>query len=196
MKSLFRLTAIAVVLILCLMSFTHIKNAYAVGDVVGDFQLKNTNGSAVSLEDYKDAKGFIIAFTDLTCKQSRDYEERLILLNINFGRQGYPVIAINENGGGMGQLQGYIKKMRYPVVNLLDDNHQMAKLFGATQTPAIYILQKEAGKYFVRYIGAIDDFGSDAQYAKYPYAADAVNALLKSELPLKTVSDIDGCDIK
>ena len=50
--------------------------------------------------------------------------------------------------------------------------------FGATNTPHVFVLNKENGELIVRYTGAIDDNAEDATQATKHYVADAVNSLL------------------
>src|SRR5687767_14125155 len=70
-------------------------------DVAGakalDFKLKNVDEKMVSLEDFKDAKGFIVIFTCNHCPFSKAYEDRIIDLHNKYASKGYPVIAINPN---------------------------------------------------------------------------------------------------
>ena len=73
------------------------KRGYTVGDVATDFSLKNIDDSMVSLQDYKEAKGFIVIFTCNHCPYSVAYEDRIIALDGKFKEKGYPVIAINPN---------------------------------------------------------------------------------------------------
>jgi peroxiredoxin len=68
-------------ILLCISAFTisktTISEGYKVGDVTEDFSLKNIDGNKVSLSNYKNAKGFIIAFTCNTCPFAVAYEDRI-----------------------------------------------------------------------------------------------------------------------
>ena len=64
---------------------------YSVGDKAIDFDLKNVDGKMISLEDYKEAKGFIIVFTCNTCPYAVAYEDRLIELNKKYEKKGSTV---------------------------------------------------------------------------------------------------------
>ena len=57
---------------------TSVSEGYKVGDIATDFKLKNIDGKMVSLEDYKDAKGYIVIFTCNTCPYAVLYEDRII----------------------------------------------------------------------------------------------------------------------
>jgi AhpC/TSA family protein len=68
-----------------------------IGEVATDFNLKNVDGSMVSLASIENAKGYIVTFTCNECPFSKLYEDRLIELHNTYAPQGYSVIAINPN---------------------------------------------------------------------------------------------------
>ena len=68
-----------------------------VGDKAADFKLKNVDGKYVSLSDMKDVKGVIVIFTCNHCPFAKKYEDRIIALDKQFKKEGYPVVAINPN---------------------------------------------------------------------------------------------------
>jgi peroxiredoxin len=176
-----------------------IKNGYDVGDVAADFKLKNVDGKMVSLADYKDAKGFIVIFDCNTCPVSKAYNERIIKLNDKYARKGFPVIAINPNdpekssGDSFDHNVRYAKKKGYNFAYLQDATQDVAKAFGATNTPHVFVLNKQLR---VEYIGAIDDNTRNASGATKHYVEDAVDALLAGKpVPVTKVKAI-GCSIK
>ncbi|UJH92156.1 redoxin domain-containing protein [Antarcticibacterium sp. 1MA-6-2] len=67
------------------------------GNTASGFSLKNIDGKMISVNDFPEAKGFILVFTANTCPYAIAYEDRLIALNERFAPRGYPVIAINPN---------------------------------------------------------------------------------------------------
>jgi peroxiredoxin len=177
------------------------KNGYVVGDEVKDFNLKNIDGKMVSLAGMEDAKGYIITFTCNHCPYAKLYEDRLISLHNQFAEKGYPVVAINPNV----LTQEYdtyelmierAAEKSFPFVYLSDDDQSIAKAYGATKTPHVYVVSKKDGKLKVEYIGAIDDNAKTAEEVTENYVADAVDALLAGKKVSKKEAKAVGCSIK
>lgn len=193
MKSL--LLSIAVVLI-CAASPI---NGYEVGDTAADFKLKNVDGKMVSLADFKNAKGFIVIFDCNTCPYSKAYNDRIISLNKKYAAQGYPVIAINSNDATQSSGDSYEEMVRvakqkgYNFPYLVDETQSVAKSFGATNTPHVYILTKELK---VAYIGAIDDSARNAEGVTKKYVETVVDELLEGKTVSVTKTKAIGCGIK
>lgn len=175
---------------------------YKVGDVVTDFTLKNTDGKMVSLANYKKAKGFIVVFTCNHCPFSQAYEQRIIDLHQKYAAKGYPVVAINPNDKTRSPEDSYenmvirAKDKKYPFAYLYDETQAIAKTYGATRTPHIFILSKTKGKNKVEYIGAIDDNSEEPKEVTEKYVERAINALLGGKPIAKTNTKAIGCTIK
>jgi peroxiredoxin len=175
---------------------------YEPGSTAVDFNLKNVDGKTVSLSDYSTAKGFIVVFTCNHCPYAKAYEDRIIALDKKYASKGYPVIAINPNDPSKNPdddftgMQARAKLKGYTFPYLVDETQETTRAYGATKTPHVYVVQKEAGKYVVRYVGAIDDNYEDASAVKEKYVEDAVDALLANKtVKVKTTKAI-GCTIK
>jgi peroxiredoxin len=194
----------SVILITTIMTTSIFANAqgYSVGDKAEDFNLKNVDGSYVSMADYPDAKGFVVIFTCNHCPYAVAYEDRIIDLNHKYEKLGYPVIAINPNDPELYPADSYEamktrafeKQFRFPY--LFDDGQKVYPKYGATRTPHIYLLNKENGDLIVRYIGAIDDNYQDEDAVTQPYLANAIDALLDGNLPDPDFTKAIGCSIK
>lgn len=175
---------------------------YSVGDVVSDFKLKNVDNKFVSLADYKNEKGAIVIFDCNTCPYSKAYNARIIALNKKYASKGFPVIAINANdpdmspGDSFDEMVNEAKKKNYEFPYLVDESQQVARSFGATNTPHVFVLKKEADQFKVAYIGAIDNNSRDASSADKKYVEDAVDALLAGKDVPTTKTKAVGCGIK
>jgi len=178
------------------------KAGYEIGDHVDNFKLKSTAGEMVSTMDYENAKGFIVIFDCNTCPYSKMYQERIMKLDEKYASKGYPVLAINSNdpkkspGDTYEEMVSYAKSNKYKHAYLYDEDQSVAKRFGATNTPHVYVLNKDDGKLVVNYIGAIDNNTRDAKAADKKYVEDAVDALLKGKKPPETKTKAIGCTIK
>jgi len=173
---------------------------YKTGDQARDFKLKNTDGKMVSMSKFKDAKGFIVVFTCNHCPWSQAYEQRIVELDKKYKDKGYPVIAINPNDPDQ-QPEDSFDEMKkrakgYTFPYLVDDTQDVARDYGATRTPHVYVLNKEEGKLVVRYIGAIDDNTEFPDKVSKRYVEDAINDLLDGVYVRNGNTKAVGCTIK
>ncbi|MGY3087063.1 peroxiredoxin [Hymenobacter sp. UYAg731] len=171
---------------------------YKVGDKAADFKLKNIDGKTVSLADNKAAKGYIVVFTCNTCPFAKAYESRIIALNTKYAPLGYPVVAINPNDPAVAPGDSYaaMQTKKYAFPYLVDESQQVAKTFGATRTPHLYILTKKDADFVVSYIGAIDDNSEDAKLAKTKYVENALTEILAGKPATTNETKAIGCGIK
>ncbi len=200
MKKFLSLLSVAVALVAW--SFTLapvVHDGYHVGDQARDFDLKNVDGKMYSLAGIQDAKGYIVVFTCNHCPYAIAYQDRIIALHKKYAPLGYPVIAINPNDkdvqpdDSFDNMKKRAKEKSYPFLYLYDETQEIAKAYGATRTPHVFLLDKDR---MVRYIGAIDDNTEDADAVKERYLENAVDALLEGkEIPLKETKAL-GCTIK
>jgi len=191
MKSIVMMLVCAVML-----AANPVKNGYEVGDKATDFKLKNVDGKMVSLADFKEAKGFIIIFDCNTCPYSKAYNERIIDLNEKYAAKGFPVITINANDGSGDSYEDMVRianKKKYKFPYLYDETQTIAKTYGATNTPHVFVLNRDLK---VSYIGAIDDNARNAASATKKYVENAVDALLTGKSVPVTKTKAVGCGIK
>jgi len=179
-----------------------ISPGYEVGDPVANFSLKNVDSKTISLADFKTEKGVILIFDCNTCPYSKSYNDRIIALDHKYRPKGFPVVAINSNdpsaspGDSFDEMISHAKKKKYTFPYLFDETQAVAKTFGATNTPHVFILKNEDGKFSVAYIGAIDNNVRDANDADKKYVEEAVDALLGSKEIPATKTKAIGCGIK
>ncbi len=190
---------VSTLLIALLWAGAPIKDGYDVGDTAADFKLKNVDGKFVSLSDFKAAKGFIVIFDCNTCPYSKAYNERIIALNNKYASNGFPVVAINSNDASQSSGDSYdemvkiAKKKEYNFPYLIDETQSVAKSFGATNTPHVFVLTKELK---VTYIGAIDDNARKPESVTKKYVENTVDALLAGQAVSVTKTKTIGCGIK
>ena len=175
---------------------------HGVGDTVSDFKLKNFDGKMVALSDYRDKEGVILIFDCNTCPYSKAYNDRIISLHKSHAPKGFPVITINSNDGEQSpgdsfeEMVDKAKNKNYDFPYLLDEDQRVARAFGATNTPHVFVLQRKGDKFVVAYIGAIDNNPRSAAHADKKYVEDAVEALLTGEaVPVQKTKAV-GCGIK
>ena len=178
------------------------KSGYQIGDEAMGFKLQNVDGSSVSLDDPEYSKGAIVIFTCNTCPYAVAYQDRMIALHEKYASKGYPVIAINPNdaarspGDSFEEMKKRAAEKDFPYPYVYDQTQEVIKAYGGRRTPHVYLLNKENGKYIVKYIGAIDNNYQDASAVTQHYVEDAVDAVIQGEnVALETTKAI-GCTIK
>lgn len=191
-----------ILLTLALFLFSFTPAGYKTGEEVKDFALKNVDGKMVSMRNYKDAKGFIIVFTCNHCPFAKAYESRIMDLDKKYASKGYPVIAINPNDpekapdDSFDNMVTRAKEKSYSFPYVLDATQDVAREFGATRTPHVYIVEKKNGKNILQYIGAIDNNSDEPEKVTQRFVEDAVNALLEGKPVPTSETKAIGCTIK
>jgi peroxiredoxin len=178
------------------------KLSYNVGDTVADFKLKNVDGKMIALSDYNNSKGVIVIFDCNTCPYSKAYNERIMALNKKYAAQGFPLVAINANdpeispGDSFDEMVSVAQSKKYDFPYLIDESQSVAKAFGATNTPHVFVLKREGKEFKVAYIGAIDNNSRNASAADKKYVEEAVDALLANKPVPNAKTKAMGCGIK
>ena len=157
----------------------------------------------VALADYKKAKGFIVTFTCNTCPYSVAYEDRIIALHKKYEPLGYPVVAINPNDvtvspkDSFNDMKKRAKDKKFGFAYLHDETQEIAKTYGATRTPHMYVLQKQTdGTNKVVYIGAIDDNSKAPEQVQKKYLENAMDELIDGKEITQPTTKAIGCTIK
>ena len=198
MKRTLSVSLLCFALLLSSFVFRPGSEGYQVGDKAADFKLKNIDGKMVSLADNKAAKGYIVVFTCNTCPYAKAYESRIIALNQKYAPQGYPVVAINPNDPKVAPGDSYAamqtKKYNFPYLH--DETQQVAKAYGATRTPHLYVLKRQGNDFVVSYIGAIDDNSEDASLVKTKYVENAMAEIMAGKPATTNATKAIGCTIK
>lgn len=186
---------------ICLWASAQTKG-YQPGSLVKDFSLRNVDQKDVSLNDFKDAKGYVIIFTCNTCPVSQAYEERIIALHDQYAPKGFPVIAINPNdpevskGDSFQAMQKRAKDKKYTFAYLSDPGQVVTREFGAERTPHVFLVSRTADGNKVAYVGAIDNDTENTNEEKVKYLDDAIKSLLAGAQPKVASTKAIGCSIK
>ncbi|HIA36651.1 MAG TPA: redoxin domain-containing protein [Flavobacteriales bacterium] len=107
--------------------------------------------------------------------------------------------AINSNAArrdgvdSMDEMKKHAKEKGYEFRYLLDENANLALLFGATKTPQIFLFNKDLK---LVYTGAIDDNLKNAEKVKNHYLVNAINNLVDMKKINPSITEALGCSIK
>ena len=190
---------------ICFALFCFFANAQvttiAPGKIAPEIKLPGVDDKVVSFNDYPSAKGFIVIFTCNTCPYSKAYEQRIIELNSKYASLGFPVIAINPNdpeaspGDSFAKMKERAKSSKYNFPYLYDEGQIVTTLYGAKNTPHVFVVRKTAGGNVIVYTGAIDNDTQNTNPGKIKYVEDAISALLNNKEPTITVTKAIGCRV-
>jgi peroxiredoxin len=156
--------------------------------------LAGTDDKKHSLADLKESKAVAIIFTCNTCPVAKAYEDRLIKLSNDYKDKGVAVVAINVNKDKSNDLDAMKRRAEeksFPYAYLFDSTQQIARDYGATCTPHVFLLDQDRK---VAYMGAIDD-EMNADAVKHHHLQDAIDAVLAGKAPEVAKTKQTGCGI-
>jgi len=174
---------------------------YAIGDKTENFSLKNIDSKMVSLADYKDEKGAIVIFTCNSCPYAKMYEDRIIQLHKDYASKGFPVIAIMPNDvsikpeDSFSEMKKRAIEKSYGFPYVIDETQDIARKFGATKTPHVFLLSNTGSDFEVSFIGAIDN-APNGDNITTKYVENAIGELMDGKPVTKTKAVAVGCTIK
>ncbi len=187
-----------IVLTLILAVFVLSIGLQAVADEVKGFTLKDQDGNEVSLSDFE-GKVVVLEWTSWNCPfPRRHYQaENMQDLAKKWKEKGVVWLAINSNHNeAPEQDKAHVEKydLPYPVLN--DRSGEVGKLYGATNTPHMFVLDKD---HEIVYQGAIDDDvrgGKQADGEELNYVDQALTELLAGEEISVPKTKPYGCGVK
>lgn len=175
-----------------------------VGEPAPAFTANATNGSPVSLASYK-GKVVVLEWTNHECPYVRKHYETGNMQALQREATAQGVVWLTLISSAKGE-QGYVtaaqadelttSRKAAPTAVLLDEPGVVGRMYGATNTPHMYVVDK-AGTLI--YAGAIDDRPTTRR-ADVPGASNYVRAALESVStgqPVKTpITRAYGCTVK
>ena len=165
----------------------------AIGTVIEDFKLPDTNGAEHSLKSLTGKNGAILIFISVQCPVSNGYNERMEKLAEDYKAKGINVVGINSNfTEPVSAVKAHAADKHFTFEVLKDDGNKIADRLGATRTPEAYLI--DAGGKLV-YHGRIDNSQNTANITSNDLR-DAVDELLSGKPISKTGGAAFGCSIK
>ena len=169
-----------------------------IGDKAPDFSLPGVDGKTWALSDLSDYPILLIVFSCNHCPYVQAYEDRMIAMQREFeGR--LRLVAINSNDAyqypedSFEEMKTRAKKRGFNFLYLRDDSQSIARAYGATHTPQLFVLDSLRQ---VRYSGKFDDQWQKPQQVARSYVRDAVERLLSGSVPAEAYTHAIGCTIK
>jgi hypothetical protein len=178
--------------------------AAKVGEPAPAFTATSTAGSPVSLGSYK-GKVVVLEWTNHECPYVRKHYETGNMQALQRETTGQGIVWLTIISSAKGE-QGYVtpgqadelttSRKAAPTLVLLDEKGMVGRMYGATNTPHMYVVDKTG---LLVYAGAIDDRPTTRK-ADVPGASNYVKAALEAVAagqPVKTpVTRAYGCTVK
>lgn len=197
---------IPVILGMSLLAFLPVKKDKATDELeigakapLADIKIEDVSGKILTLNEVAKENGLLVNFSCNTCPWVARWEDRYNPIARLAGENNIGVIMLNPNAGyrnrgeSMQDMQQRAKKSGYQFYYALDKDSRLAKAFGATHTPHIFLFD---GEMKLVYRGAIDDNASSAEHVEQPYLKNALKNLgMGHEINPKTTKSL-GCTIK
>lgn len=170
-----------------------------IGSSAPDFNLKGVDGKLYSLNSFSDKNVLIVIFSCNHCPYVQAYEKRIISIQKDFADKSVQIVAINSNEDvnypedSFDEMIKRSKEKNYNFPYLRDETQEVAKAYGATHTPEIFLFDEQRK---LRYHGKIDDNWKEPEKVKYNYLRDAITEVLEGkEVSIPETFSI-GCTIK
>jgi peroxiredoxin len=172
-----------------------------IGEKAPAFELPGVDGKTHSLDALKGAKATIIVFSCNHCPYVILNEDRLIEIARGYAMKGVGFAAVNSNDAenypedSFAEMKKRAAEKEFPFLYLRDESQDVARAFGATNTPHLFVFD---GGMKLAYTGAIDDDNNYKTRKKVekPYLRDALDDLIAGR-PVRTPeTHAIGCTIK
>ena len=165
--------------------------------------MKGIDGKDYTLQSVKGEKGTLVVFTCVHCPFVKAWDDRLTAISNEFRDKGFGVVWINSNDfekqpeDRPEEMQKQVKDhgLNSNVPYLVDSTSNVARAFGATKTPEVFLFDA-AGK--LVYKGAIDRSHRNApeKNSEDDFLRLALNAVLEGKEVQRKETPSIGCTIK
>jgi peroxiredoxin len=173
------------------------------------FSLPGVDGKTYTLESFKESKILMIVFTANHCPTAQAYEDRILQLYQEFFPRGVEIVLVSSNdpralcleeigyseiGDSYDEMKIRARDKNFPMPYLYDgDKQEMAKAYGPSTTPHVFIFDNERK---LRFCGRIDEMENPYEKATQHDTRNAIMALLDGRpVPVEKTKTF-GCSIK
>ncbi len=180
-----------------------------IGTAAPAFSLPGVDGKTYTLESFKESKILMIVFTANHCPTAQAYEDRILQLYQVFSPRGVEIVLVSSNdpralcleeigysdlGDSFDEMKIRARDMNFPMPYLYDgDRQEMAKAYGPTTTPHVFIFDNQRK---LRFCGRIDEMENPYVKATQHDTHNAIMALLDGRpVPVEKTKTF-GCSIK
>jgi peroxiredoxin len=165
-----------------------------------DFELPDTTGSTVALDDFEDASALLVVFMCNHCPYVKHVQDELAAFAAEYADRGLAVVGINANDverypdDSPERMAEEKERVGYPFPYLYDETQDVARAYGAACTPDFFLFDAERE---LVYRGQFDDSrpGNDLPVTGEDLRAAADAVLAGEPVPEDQVASV-GCSIK
>lgn len=170
------------------------------GSEAPDFELPDTEGRQVALEDFEDDDALLVAFICNHCPYVKHIRDELAEFARAYAEKGLAVVAINSNDVDRypddrpEKMREVKEQVGFPFPYLYDASQEVAKAYGAACTPDFFLFD---GDRRLVYRGQFDDSrpGNDEPVTGEDLRRAADRALAGEPVPEEQQPSV-GCNIK
>jgi peroxiredoxin len=170
------------------------------GTSAPDFNLPDTEGKLVSLNDFKEARAFLVIFMCNHCPFVKHILHSLVVLIKEYQAKGIAVIAINSNDvvnypdDSPKMMAKLVTEANFTFPYLYDETQEVAKAYRAACTPDFFLF--DSNKTLV-YRGQMDNSrpGNGIPVTGANLTA-AIDAVLEGKRICEEQKPSIGCNIK
>jgi peroxiredoxin len=173
--------------------------ALKLGDKAIDFRLPGVDGKTHDLGEYQDKPVVVVTFWCNHCPYVQAWEPRVLEAQRDYATKGVQFVAINANEtvnyptDDFPHMVERAKAKAYNFPYLRDESQEIARAYGATRTPELFVFDKDRR---LRYHGATDDNHESAARVTKRYLRDALDAVLAGRDPPLPETPPRGCSVK
>lgn len=180
------------------MTSQHTLAGLTIGDKAPAFSLPATDGNTYSLTSFADKPFLVVIFSANHCPYVGSWEDRMIAIGREYAQRGVAFVLISSNDAtripqdSFEQMRKRAEERGYPFPYLYDEDQSVARRFGATRTPEVFLFDQDRT---LVYHGAIDsDYEESA--GMQSYLREALTSLLGSRPVPVSETPLVGCTIK
>jgi len=169
-----------------------------IGSYAPEFSLLGTDGTNYSLSSFSEKKALIAVFSCNHCPYVQAYEERIKQIQNDYS-ESTQVVCINSNDDikypddSFEEMVKRASEKKFNFPYLRDSDQSIAKAYGATHTPEIFLFDAERKLVFH---GKVDDNWQDENSVRSKYLRNALDELLAGK-PISVPETFTiGCTIK
>ena len=166
---------------------------------LGNIKMTDISGKDISLNDAKGDNGLMVIFSCNTCPWVIAWEDRYVKLANAYKAKGVGIVAINsyetqfKSVDSMAEMRKHADEKGYNFYYTMDQGSTLAREFGATRTPHVFLFDKSNK---LVYRGAIDDNARKPEKVENAYLADAIDNMIAGIKINPAATKALGCGIK
>jgi len=170
----------------------------SIGAEAPDFSLTDTEGRRWSVARYDGAPATVVVFTCNHCPYALAWHDRIVQVARDYAPRGVRVLAVNSNDSvrypadSLEAMRDRVAREDWPMPYLYDETQEVAREYGASVTPDVFVLDAEGR---LRYRGAPDaDYDKPQERAEW--LREALDEVLSGAIVSRPETKPVGCSIK